>query len=224
MAAETITVYIDPGQLAAQKNNDYSLFLAKMVNGQFTVIWQSMGPIATVQSPSYEYQNTFQVFAPSYQVNYGTVTQGGGGVSFAAAGAPQSIEIGQAVTLDQNGIFEAPTNDGMPGEITIFNQLQGDPTAIMLDAQGNPVFVNVMSGMDIGPMTLTPVDTYQLWFDNDQNTGTIIAHNISNAGTVTFSGQTNQVISFSAQGQWQDGPLAQGLATEQATAQDAPRL
>jgi|SRR6188474_2877097 hypothetical protein len=50
MAAETITVYIDPAQLAAQKRNNYNLYLAKMVNGQFTVIWQSMGPIATVDN------------------------------------------------------------------------------------------------------------------------------------------------------------------------------
>jgi len=30
MAAETITVYIDPAQLAAQKRNNYNLYLAKM--------------------------------------------------------------------------------------------------------------------------------------------------------------------------------------------------
>ena len=64
--------------------------------------------------------------------------------------------------------------------------------------------------MDIGTATLTPIDTYQIWFDNLQETGTIIAHNVSNAATVTFSGgTTNQVISFNAAGTWQNGPLAQ---------------
>ena len=218
MAAETITVYIDPEQLAQQKNNNYSLYLAKMVNGQFTVIWQALG------SSSYLYLNTFEVGAPSYQVNYGTVTQGGGGSSFAAAGLSQAIEIGQSVTLDQNGLFEAPTG-GMSGEITIFNQLQGNPNAALLDNAGNLVFVNTQSGMDIGETTLSPTDTYQLWFGNEQQAGTIIAFNVGNAGSVSFGGgQTNQVISYNAQGQWQDGPLAQGLATEQATAQDQAPL
>lgn len=209
MAAETITVYIDPSQLVAQKENNYSLFLAKMVNGQFTVIWQAMGPVATVNAPSYEYENTFQVAAPSYQVNYGTINTSQGSTTFAAAGAPQGVEPGQTVVLDQNGIFGAPTNDGMAGEIAINNQLQGNPSAALNDEAGNPIFVNVESGMDIGETTLTPVDTYQLWFDNYQQTGTIIAFNAGNSVTVTFGGgQTNQVISFNAEGEWQDGPLA----------------
>jgi hypothetical protein len=33
MAAEKITVYIDPAQIKAQKQNNYSLYLAKKVNG-----------------------------------------------------------------------------------------------------------------------------------------------------------------------------------------------
>src|SRR6476646_8184896 len=99
MAAETIPVYIDPSQVAAQKNNKYSLFLAKMVNGQFTVIWQSRGAIATVNNPSYEYKNHFDIAVPSYEVNYGTVTTSSGSVTFTAGGLAQTIDIGQTVEL-----------------------------------------------------------------------------------------------------------------------------
>lgn len=211
MASETITVYIDPSQLAAQKNNNYSLYLAKMVNGQFTVVWQSFGAVATVTNPAvYEYQNTFNITVPSYEVNYGTVTTSSGSVIFNAAGLAQTINIGQTVQLDANGIFGTPSNTGTAGEIIIANQLAGNPNAILLDDAGNPIFVNTQSGMDIGTATLTPVDTYQIWFDNLQNTGTIIAHNVSNPGTVTFSGgSTNQVISYNAAGAWEAGPLSQ---------------
>jgi hypothetical protein len=206
MAAETITVLIDPTQLTMQRESDYSLFLAKMVNGQFTVIWQALGPNA------YEYQNTFQIGVPNYQVNYGAV--GGGG--FTAAGVPQAIEIGQSVALDQDGVFEAPTG-GMSGQITIFNQLPGSPNAALSDNAGHPIFVNVESGMDIGMATLAPVDTYQLWFGNDQGTGTIIAFNVSNSTTVTFGGgEANAVVSYTAQGQWQSGSLEQVQSTDQA--------
>src|SRR6185437_3461513 len=78
MTTQTIQIYIDQNQLAAQKNNNYSLYLAKMVNGAYTVIWQSMGPIATVGNPSYEYSNTFDITIPSYNVNYtnSTLTPG----------------------------------------------------------------------------------------------------------------------------------------------------
>lgn len=207
MAAETITVYIDPNQLVAQKQNEYSLFLAKMVDGQFTVIWQSMGPIATVNAPSYESLNTFQLGAPGYQVNYGMITDQGG-PTFSPYGIAQDIELGQTVVLDQDGIFGGPTNGGVAGQITIDNALLGNPHVVLNDGAGNPIFVNLQSGMDIGATTLTPQDTYQIWFDNYQERGTIIAHNVSNAGIFTFGGDTtNLVISYGAEGEWRPGPL-----------------
>ena len=212
MAAETITVYIDKKQLKAQKDNKYSLYLAKKVSGQFTVIWQSRGPIATVGNPSYEYKNIFQIQVPNYEVNYGNVETTEGSVTFDASGQALTIAIGQKVKLDQNGIFGDPTNDGTAGDIIIDNHLAANPHAILLDNEGNPIFVNVQSGMDIGTATLTPIDTYQIWFDNYQQTGTIIAHNVSNPATVIFDGGTaDKVISYNASGAWQTGPLSQSL-------------
>lgn len=92
--------------------------------------------------------------------------------------------------------------------ITINNQLQGNPNAILNDNEGNTIYVNDYSGMDVGQSTLTPIDEYQIWFDSYQNTGTIIAHNVSNAGTVTFSGGVaSQTISYTSEGQWVAGDL-----------------
>ncbi|MTJ83960.1 MAG: hypothetical protein F8N37_23485 [Telmatospirillum sp.] len=208
MSAETIVVYIDEKQLKAQKDNHYSLFLAKMVNGQFTVIWQSMGPLDTVDHPAYHFRNTFEISVPSYEVNYGTLKTTEGSVTFSAAGIAQTVSLGQTVELDELGIFAPATNTGTSGEITIKNQLAGNPHAVLLDSSGQPVFVNTESGMDIGTATLTPVDTYQIWFDNYQDTGTIIAHNVSNAATVTFSGgNREQSVSYTADGQWVPGSL-----------------
>lgn len=196
MASESIIVFIDQDQMIAQKSNSYSLYLAKKVNGKFTVIWQSKGPIATVNTPSYQYQNRFDITVPSYQVNYGNVTQTSGSVSFTSSGKPVSMNIGQTVSLDKNGMFGTPANDGNPGTLIVNNQLAGNPNEILSDQSGNPIFVNTQSGMDIGTAELTPIDEYQIWFDNCQATGTIIAHNASNPKVVTFSGgSTTQTIS-----------------------------
>lgn len=209
MAGETITVYIDPAQLALQKTNNYSLYLAKKVNGQFTVIWQSRGAIAEAGNPAYEYRNTFTITVPDYEVNYGTVTTTAGSVTFQAGGEPVTISIGQKTALSALGIFAPPTNDGTPGDIIIDNQLQDNPNAILLDAAGNPIFVDTESGMDIGTATLTPIDTYQIWFDNYQDTGTIISHQVSNFATVIFDGgTTDKIISYNAAGAWETGPLS----------------
>ncbi len=212
MAAETITVFIDPDQLTAQKTNNYSLYLAKKVNGQFTVIWQSKNPIGTVDSPSYEYRNDFNIAVPGYQVNYTLDPITAGSVTFTASGLAQNITLNQTTTLSQLGLFSPAVNSGTAGEITIVNQLAGNPHAILLDNAGKPIFVNKLSGMDAGSSTLTPIDTYQIWFGSYQNTGTIIADNTSNVATVTFDGgTTSKTISFRHDGTWQDGSLAQGV-------------
>ncbi|WP_198420737.1 hypothetical protein [Massilia atriviolacea] len=208
MSAETITVYIDPTQLTNQQNNNYSLYLAKMVNGQYTVIWQSLGPIATASSPSYEYENNFQISVPSYQVNYGTVTEVDGSVTFSAGGKPVTMNLGQTVSLSSGGEFSSPANGGTAGTLTVNNSLARNPHEILSDMAGNTIFVNTASGMDIGQAVLTPIDQYQLWFGNLQDTGTIIANNVSNAGVVTFSGSSTEVISYTEAGAWESGPLA----------------
>lgn len=209
MATESIIVQIDNDQLTAQKSNNYSLYLAKKVNGKFTVIWQSKGPVASVNNPSYENTNLFDIAIPNYQVNYTNIPIVKGSVTFTSSGKAMSIALGQSVKLDGNGVFGTPTNTGTTGEITVDNSLQGNPHEILLDDQGNPIFVNIDSGMNVGVATLAPIDEYQVWFDNYQDTGTIIAHNVSNPGLVTFSGGTDTLtISYNKAGQWQSGPLA----------------
>lgn len=207
MSAQTIVVYIDTAQLQAQQQNNYSLYLAKMVNGVFTVIWQSLGPTATVGNPSYEYKNEFQISIPAYQLNYGTVENGDGSVTFNSSGQAVTMNLGQTVDLSSGGEFDTPVNGGAAGTLTLNNSLLGNPNEILCDSQGNTIFVNTTSGMDIGVATLTPVDQYQLWFDTYTDTGTIIANNLSGVGSVTFQGTDTQTISYTAAGTWEAGPL-----------------
>lgn len=224
MAAETIVVEIDESQLKAQKSNNYSLFLAKKVNGEFTVIWQSLGPYASAGQPSYEPKNTFSITIPSFQINYGNVTMQEGAVSFTSGGNPVEIDLNQQVTLDKNGIFSPATNGGAKGSLTVNNALAANPHEALYDNSGNPIYVNVDSGMDIGVATLTPIDEYQIWFDSFQQTGTIIAHNISNAGSVVFSGGDSvKTISYNKDGAWQNGGLSD-IAEEAGLAPQAGEL
>lgn len=222
MSAETIIVQIDPTQLALQKDNQYSLYVAKKVNGAFTVIWQSKGPIATAGHPSYEFNNTFQIAVPEYQVNYATVTEVDGSVTFSAAGQPVAMYTGQSVVLDQNGIFGTPTNTGTAGNLTIENSLMDNPNAMLSDSAGNPIYVDTVSGMDKGESVITPIDTYQVWFASFQKTGTVIVQNFSEFATVEFAGgATTQTISYNVNGTWQQGPLPSSTYALDASAQVA---
>ncbi|MCG7374004.1 hypothetical protein JQR84_23740 (plasmid) [Pseudomonas luteola] len=215
MASETVIVDIDVAQLAAQKNNHYNLYLAKVVNGVCTVIWQSKGPVATVNQPSYEHTNTFDITIPNYQVNYTNDPLGEGAVSFTSGGESAVIALGQCITLDENGIFGQANNEApaAPGMVTILNSLAGNPHSVLMDNKGNSIWVNKQSGMEPSgaPETLTPIDQYQVWFGNTQNTGTLIADDRSLVGTVTFDGtSTTETISFNANGQWVPGAINAG--------------
>lgn len=62
MSSHTVIVSIDQSQIVAQKANNYGLYLAKKVNGAFTVIWQAIGPIPTVDKPRVR---AIQAWSPS---------------------------------------------------------------------------------------------------------------------------------------------------------------
>jgi hypothetical protein len=205
MATQTIKVFIDEDQLIAQKNNNYSLYLAKKVNGAYTVIWKSKGPKASAGNPSYQYLNTFDITIPSFQINY-TTEDIKPGFKFSSQGKSLTINLGQQVALDENGVFGA-ASQGNEGEITINNELGGNPHAILMDDKGNNIFVNTQSGMDTGQSTLTPKDSYQLWFGNYQETGSVIAKNNSKVVEINFAGETEKVVSYSHTGDWIQGPL-----------------
>ncbi|MEZ4868222.1 MAG: hypothetical protein R3C14_43240 [Caldilineaceae bacterium] len=209
MSDEQLTVYIDPDQIKAQKDNKYDLFLAKKVNGQFTVVWQSKGAQAAANKPSYEYQNKFDLSVLSFCVNYvNNPVDLSAGSSFTSSGQKQSIELGQTVILNADGLFETVQSDGKSTEIVIHNQLQANPHEVLMDQDGNPIFVNTTSGMDVGDATLTPIDTYQVWFGSQQDTGTIIADNRSNIKEVQLEGGQTKIITYTADGTWADGAPA----------------
>jgi len=214
MSAESIIVQIDSTQVAAQKQNNYSLYLAKMVNGVCNVIWQSQGPEPTAANPStYEVNNTFDITISNYMVDYATALSTQGSVTDQASGIPVKIYTGQIVTLYENGLFGSPIPNiytPNPSEsIVIVNEMQGNPHTLLLDDAGNPIFAN-SSGMDVGDEELTPIDTYQIWFGNYQDTGSIIALDMSSIGTVAFglNSPTTQTISYTADGAWVPGGLS----------------
>ncbi|APC17002.1 hypothetical protein BLL42_15135 [Pseudomonas frederiksbergensis] len=218
MSSNQIILYIEEDQLAAQKNNNYSLYLAKQVNGSFTVIWKSKGPVATVNTPSYQYRNTFDIATPSFNVNYTNDPVTSGDVTFTSGGKNLPISTGQKTILNPNGIFSPAQNGGVSSDILITNQLQGNPREILLDSNGNNIWVNRQSGMNIGTATLTPLNNYQLWFGNTQATGSLIAVNVSNTYAVTVKDGGSVTLTYTNSGTWITGEPANKLSAKQVEA------
>lgn len=203
-----IIVFIDQDQMKAQKNNNYSLFLAKKVNKSFTVIWQSKGAKASVGVPSYEYKNQFDIDTPSYIINYTNDPIKKGDVTFMSGGKDLPIDTGKQTTLDENGIFSAVTNipdDDDDDIILVNNELQANPKEILKDSNGKNIWVNSESGMDIGTASIKPKHEYQIWFGNIQETGSLIAKNRSKVIVVKMKNGEDKTITYNKKGEWKTG-------------------
>ncbi|MGY3911208.1 hypothetical protein ACW5XW_11800 [Aeromonas piscicola] len=218
MSSQTITVFIEEIQLDAQKKNNYSFYLAKKVNDDFTVVWQSKGPVAKVGSPSYQYKNTFDITTPSFMVNFTNDSVHAGDLTFTSGGKNLAISTGQITTLQDTGIFTPAKNGGKPSDILVVNQLQGNPHQVLLDSNGKFLWVNRQSGMNIGTATLTPKNEYQLWFGNIQETGTLIATNLSNPYVVTLQDGGSIVLTYNNEGKWVTGEPADRLSAAEVKA------
>lgn len=213
--SQQIILFIEEDQLIAQKENGYSLYLAKKVNEDFTVIWQSKGAVATTRNPSYQYKNTFDITTPSFNVNFTNDSVKQGDVTFTSGGKNLPITTGQTTTLDEYGVFSPARNGGVKSEILINNELKSNPHEILLDSKGNNIWVNRQSGMNVGTATLTPLDQYQLWFGNLQQTGSLIAQNLSNPYVATLKAGDSFILTYNNEGDWTTGEPAKRLSDKE---------
>ena len=213
MSAQSIKVEIHQNQVSRQKQNGYNLMLAKKVNGNFTVIWQSRLANAATDA-TYEQHNTFDIQVDSYMVGYTNDKVQSGSVDFTSGAGPVPIELSQKVKIDKYGVIGKADYGGTPGTIIIENELGSSPHEILTDSKSKPLFINRESGMDLGTSILTPQDEYQIWFQSHLEAGSIIVDNISHAINVVFgAGDTVKTVSFNADGEWQHGGLVASKAS-----------
>jgi hypothetical protein len=151
-------------------------------------------------------------------VNYTNDPVTTGNVTFTSGGKNRPISTGQSTILDTNGTFSPPKNDTKPSDILIVNQLQANPHEILLDAKGQNIWVNRESGMNIGTATLTPKSEYQLWFGNLQETGSLIAQNLSYSTTVSVVDGQSVTITYTNAGVWVAGEPADRLSDKDVAA------
>lgn len=221
MSNQQIVIYIEEDQLVAQKNNNYSLYLAKKVNDSFTVIWLSKLSFATPGQPSYQYKNIFDMTNTSYMVNFTNTPLQEGDINFTSGGKNLPIYTGQTTTLNKYGVFSPATNGGTAGVVSIINQLPANPREILLDSTGRSLWVNCSGGMGIGTATMTPKNEFQLWFGAPQANGSLIPGGLSNVYVATVSDGSSQTITFNNSGAWVPGEPAARLTADEVMALNA---
>ncbi|KAI0373501.1 hypothetical protein BV20DRAFT_962666 [Pilatotrama ljubarskyi] len=179
MATFTLTVNVDSADYAALKAAKYKLCIAKKVDNTYNTVWRG---------DTFFAYNQFQ-WTSKYQV-FGTQTYADGALVVASTDAPD-IQFGQTALLDEDGTMHNAS--GTPNPRTGTFGVQNDYGGIRIGVNGwlgdrfSPIFVTPQTVVN-GPVTLKPVESVMVWFDQQHRTSTIITESVSDTIEVDFTG------------------------------------
>ena len=168
--AKSVEVQVATDDLEFLKANRYLLCFAKMVEGAYTVVWQSYSDY--LSSNPFSWTSAYQLFGSRSVTN--------GGVLVTIDTNSVDIAFGEQATLDPDGNLESAVTGGPADGITMINQygpiypgLNGVSTGPDGVQRTTPVFVAplaIAKGTDV----LRPVDKVRIWFQQDTRSGTVI--------------------------------------------------
>ncbi|RON44301.1 hypothetical protein BK666_18290 [Pseudomonas frederiksbergensis] len=174
---KTVSIQIDSADLTTLKQNGYKLCFAKKVGTEaYNVVWQSY-----VQYLSF---NDFS-WTPQYQL-FGT-NQFQANVQVRASTNTVNIGLGQQSTLDSSGLLGAAVSGGADTDITLVNNYGAIHPGINQLSTGldgaqvsTPIYV-ATNQVVTGQVTLKPVETILVWFEQNVQTSTMFSTSRSNA-------------------------------------------
>lgn len=198
--SKEVTILVDLDDLTTLKANDYAMCFAKKVAsgddaGSYNVVWQSLSKF--VYSTSFSWTPQFSLFGTNVFADTVTVT---------ATTNQRSLGLGQECLLDQNGILEQPATGGPVTGVTMQNQFGLiHPALSQISSlngvqQTTPLYV-APRGMVQGEVTLTPIDTVLVWFQQDIETSTMFSSARSMSVEIDLT-TTNAATRLYKGGQW----------------------
>lgn len=195
---KTVLIKVAVEDLEKLKDSQYKLCFAKKVNGTYNVIWQS--------SSDYLENNTFS-WTPSYML-FGTNTFQHG-VTVDVRTNTVAVGLGQTAVQDAAGHIQDAYNDPTsPAEsITLDNNygwihpgLLATSTDIDGRTSSTPIYV-AQKPISQGSDALTPVESVQVWFEQDVATGTMFSIAKSNVAQIDLT-TSNTATRLYKGGQW----------------------
>jgi hypothetical protein len=195
--AKSVEIQIALADLEFLKANQYQLCFARMVNGAYTVVWQSYG--------GYLSNNPFS-WLPLYQLfGTNTFTANGGEVTIDTNAV--SIDLGEQAVLNPDGNMEPAVTGGPADGITMINQygpihpgLIGVSTGPDGVQRTLPMFVAPLA-IATGTDVLTPAEKMRVWFQQNVASGTTTNQDISMAVELDLTAVDLARATYS-QGNW----------------------
>jgi hypothetical protein len=198
--SKAVTILVDLDDLATLKTNNYAMCFAKKVasggdSGSYNVVWQSLTKY--VYSTAFSWTPQFSLFGTNVFADTVTVT---------ATTNARALGLGQQCLLDQNGILQPPATGGPATGVSMLNQFSLIHPALSQIStlngvqQTTPLYV-APQGMVQGTVTLTPIDTVMVWFQQDIATSTMFSSARSNYTEIDLT-MTNTATRLYKGGQW----------------------
>jgi hypothetical protein len=198
--SKAVTILVDLDDLATLKTNNYAMCFAKKVasgsdGGSYNVVWQSLTKY--VYSTAFSWTPQFSLFGTNVFADTVTVT---------ATTNQRALGLGQQCLLDANGILQPPATGGPVTGVSMQNQFGLIHPALSQIStlngvqQTTPLYV-APSGMVQGSVTLTPIDTVMVWFQQDIATSTMFSSARSMSTEIDLT-STNTATRLYKGGQW----------------------
>ncbi|WP_457584908.1 hypothetical protein [Ensifer canadensis] len=197
--SKVVTIIVDLEDLVSLKANNYAMCFAKKValgsdGGSYNVVWQSLTGYS--HSTSFLWWPQFALFATNYFVD--------GRMVVASTNEP-TLEFGQRCVLNQYGLLEHPVSFG-PDGVTMENQYGPIHPALSQASVLNgvqtmtPIYV-APDLMSQGSVTLNPINTVMVWFQQDISCSTMFSSARSMSIEIDLS-MTNTVTCLYKGGKW----------------------
>jgi hypothetical protein len=175
--AKSVEIQIALNDLEFLKANQYQLCFARMVNGAYTVVWQSYSDY--LQNNPFSWLPLYQLFGTNnFTANGGVVTMNTNSVS---------IDLGEQAVLNPDGNMEPAVTGGPADGITMINQygpIHPGLTGVSTGPDGVqrtvPMFVAPLA-IATGTDVLTPVERMRVWFQQNVASGATTNQDISMA-------------------------------------------
>jgi hypothetical protein len=167
---KSLQIQVSAGDLEALRAAGYSLCLAKPVQGNlFSMVWYAY--TVFVSTNVFSWTPEYQIFATRAFTPDEVVTESMSAIS---------LGLGQQCTLDGNGILSLSGASNSPNALTMINHFPGiifpgiNQRATGIDGKSDilPNFVTNESVVP-GVITLTPVESIMVWFEQKRQNGTM---------------------------------------------------
>lgn len=192
-----VNVQISVDDMKSLKKGKYNLCFAKKVGDSFNVIWHSMNPTQYLQSNTISWDEEYQIFAcQGFQA----------GVIVNEETNVVPIELGQQVTLDEEGYLNPAVNGGTPNALTFINTFAPIHPAVnqvVSGPSGTDVATIYVAENNVQPgqAVLTPKEEIQVWFQQNVKTGTMFSQARSDAKFANLTNVDEVILEYS-NGKW----------------------